>query len=50
MIYAIARLNIFAYGSERNAIDFTRKDRVKPPACRGWKAYASESDTTNLRS
>jgi hypothetical protein len=50
MIYAIARLNILAYGSERNAIDFNRKDRVKPPARRGCNAYASESDTANLRS
>jgi len=48
MIYTIARLNILAYGSDRNAIDFNRKDRAKPPARRGCSAYASESDTTNL--
>ena len=34
----------------RNAIDFNRKDRAKPPARRGCSAYASESDTTNLQS
>jgi hypothetical protein len=48
MICAIAKLNIYAYGSERNAIDYNRRDRVKPPARRGCSAYASESDTTNL--
>jgi hypothetical protein len=34
---------------ERNAIDLTIKDRAKPPARRGFSAYASESDTTNLQ-
>ena len=34
----------------RNAIDLNRKDRAKPPARRGFSAYASESDTINLQS
>jgi len=35
--------------SSNNSIDLNRKDRAKPPARRGFSAYASESDTTNLQ-
>ena len=32
-----------------NSIDLNKKDRAKPPARRGFSAYASESDNTNLQ-
>ena len=50
MVYVITGLIILAYGSARRAIDFNKKDKAKPPARRGFIAYASESGTTNLQS
>jgi hypothetical protein len=59
MIYTIARLNILASGSERNAIDFNKKDRAKRyhkssilnlqysiPACPGWVKMSGLNEKT----